>query len=154
MIQLQRSTDMPTIRAIANDSRIYDQMAEDGSPKCGEYEPPVDGAIYVLVWHEGTPRGMFALVPKSAIRFEVHTLLLPELSPWRKLEAAARMSLWVWANTSCRSLFTEVPLVNSAALGFAKAAGMVEFGREPKAFLKNGELHDIMWLGMNRPEEN
>lgn len=153
MIRLERTTDAVLIKSIATDVRIWDAMADDHAPKREEYEPPVDGAVYVLVRSGETIGGMFVLVPKSHIRFEVHTLLLPELSPWRKLEAAAKMREWVFANTPCESLYTEVPSCNQAAHGFAVAAGMKQFGTEPKAFLKNGVLYDVSWLGINRPKD-
>ena len=151
MINLERTVDREIIKAITTDPRIWDAISEDGSPKREEYEPPVDGAVYVLVRADGEPRGLFVLVPHSAIRWEVHTLLLPELSPWRKLEAAARCREWVFANTPCESLYTEIPEFNSAAYGFAIAAGMKEFGREKRAFLKNNRLYDIAWLAIHRP---
>ncbi len=151
MITLERTTDMQIVKCIATDPRIWDAMADDHAPKREEYEPPVDGAIYVLVKSADVIGGMFVLVPRSAVRFEIHTLLLPELTPWRKLEAAAKMRDWVFANTRCESLVTEVPTPNKAAEGFARAAGMKEFGHEPKCFLKGGILYDSVWLSMNRP---
>lgn len=152
MITLSRTTDASLIKKIATDPRIWDAMASDDSPPREEYEPPVDGAVYVVVRSGEEVGGMFVLVPRSRVRWEIHTLLLPELSPWRKLEAAARMRDWTFANTTCERLFTEVPLTNQPALAFAKAAGMETSGIEPKCFLKDGVLHDVLVLGMNRPK--
>lgn len=152
-MRLERTTDMEIVKRIARDPRIWDQMADDYSGKPEDYEPPSDGAIYVLVKFGEMARGMFVLVPKSRIRYEIHTLLLPELSAWRKMDAAAMMREWVWANTQCERLTTEVPVSNTAALGFAIHAGMQQSGREPACFMKNGKLQDVIVLGMNRSKE-
>jgi hypothetical protein len=153
MMRLERTVDMSLVKRIATDPRIWGQMSDAFSGKPEDYEPPADGAVYVAVMFGDVARGLFVLVPKSAIRFEVHTLLLPDLSAWRKIDAAAMMREWVWANTKCQRLFTEVPLSNTAALGFAAHMGMKESGREPACFMKDGKLHDVIVLGMNRPEE-
>lgn len=150
MITLERTQDMAIVRGICTDPRIWNAMTDDFSPAPEDYKPPADGAIYVLVRHDGHVGGMFVLVPRTAIRYEIHTLLLPSLSPWRKLEAASRICEWVWQNTPCQSLLTEVPVVNSAALWFAKAAGMMEIGVEPNSFQKGGVLYDTVILSKNR----
>ena len=154
MIILERTTDAKIIKSIATDPRTWDAISDDHTPKREEYEPPVDGAVYVLVRSGKKIGGMFVLVPRSHVRWEIHTLLLPELSPWRKLEAAAKMRDWVFTNTPCESLVTECPAPNKLAYGFAVAAGMIQFGIEPKCFLKGGVLYDSVWLSMNRPKEN
>lgn len=152
MITLERTQDMNLVRSIATDVRIWDQMADDFSGDRESYDPPADGAVYVLVKEDGEVRGMWVLVPRSQIRYEIHTLLLPELRGFRALDAAARMASWVWQNTPCQSLVTEIPECNPRALWFAKTAGMVPFGREPKCFRKGGTLYDVALLGMHRPE--
>lgn len=150
MITLERTQDMTIVRSICTDPRIWDAMIDDFSPAPEDYEPPVNGAIYVLVRHGDHVGGMFVLVPKTRIRYEIHTLLLPSLSPWRKLEASARICEWVWQNTPCQSLFTEVPATNTAALGFARAAGMKQVGVEPQSFQRNGILYDTVILSKHR----
>ncbi len=151
MITLQRTRDMDVIREIARDSRIWDQMADDHSGSREEYEPPSDGAVYVAVMLNGRAEGFFALIPKTPTRIEVHTCLTPDLSPWQKMEAGAQLPRWVWANTSCIRIYTEIPTCNQAAYGFAKACGMTQSGVEPQCFLKGGVLHDVYVMGMNRP---
>ena len=150
-MRLERTEDLGLVKRIATDSGVWAQSCDDFSGKPEDYQPPADGAIYVAVLRGDTPYGVFAIVPKTRIRYEIHTMLLPSLSPWRKMDAAAQMREWVFANTPCQRLFTEVPLCNSAALGFAKHFGMVESGREPACFMKNGKLYDVIVLGLNRP---
>ena len=152
-MRLERSHDMGIIRRIAVDADVWNQSCDDFSGDPADYQPPADGAIYVVVWKGDVPKGFFALVPRTKIRYEIHTMLLSSLSPWNKMDAAAQMKLWVFANTPCQRLFTEVATCNSSALGFAKHFGMVESGREPACFMKNGKLHDVIVLGLNRPEK-
>lgn len=139
------------VKRIITDSEIWNQMSSDHSVSRETYEPPLDQAVYILALQNEEPTGVFVLVPKSHIRYEIHTCLSRKLRGSRALCAAAMLVDWVWANTPCERLFTEVPVTNAPALWFAKAARMKESGREPACFLKGGVLVDVIILGMNRP---
>lgn len=152
MIELERTRDMDLVKAIITSPEVYEQSSDDFAPSPEEYTPPEDQAVYVLVKKHGTPVGLWILVPQSRIRYQIHTCLTRRLRGFRALDAAARMSEWIWQNTPCESLVTEVPECNQPALWFAKAAGMKEWGREPQCFLKGSVFYDSIWLGMNRPK--
>lgn len=152
VLTLEQCEDMRLIASISRDERIYRTMADDHSPAPGDYEPP-SGAIYVVVREDTAVRGMWVLDRRTHVKYEVHTLLLPGWPLQDKLRAAAMMAQWVWDNTPCVRLVTEVPVTNRAAIWFARKAGMVEFGRDPKSYAKGGELHDTVLLGMSRMED-
>lgn len=144
---------MATVKRIVTDPTIFMAQCDDFAPEPDKYEPAADAAIYVLVKDErGIALGVWTLVPRTRIKYEVHTSLLPSLRGFRALDAAARMSEWIWQNTPCEFLCTEVPTSNLAALWFAKAARMVQYGIEPRSYRKGGILQDVVLLGMNRPE--
>lgn len=128
-------------------------MADDFAPPREEFQPaPPDTTIYVLVEVDGQPKGLWALVPQSRILWEVHTALLPEIWGTTAKLAAPMLLDWVWSNTACQRLFTVVPQYARATRKFAMHAGMEECGTHEKAYMKDGELQDLIIMGINRPE--
>ncbi len=152
MVTLERTRDMSLVKRIVTHPSVWEPSRDDFSGNPEDYDPPADGAVYVAVMYGDVARGVFALVPRTHIRYEIHTMLLSSLSAWRKMEAAAQMKQWVFANTPCQRLSTEVPTCNPAALGFAKHFGMEQSGIESKCFMRDGKLHDVIVLGLNREQ--
>lgn len=153
MLTLRRTADLNLVRRVLTDARIYSRMADDYAPPSTDYQPlEHPEMIYVAVDLNGTTQGIFALIPHSRIMLEVHTCLLPDCWGYPAAEAAQKLIAWVWKNTPCQRLITSVPAFNRLAFMFAVAAGMTEYGCNPKAFMKNQRLHDIIMLGLSRPE--
>lgn len=88
----------------------------------------------------------------SPILFKVHTCVLPIGRGIWANEAAKKMALWIWEHTECQRIVTDVPENNRLALKFAEAAGMQQFGVNPKSYKKGGKLLDVILLGLSRPE--
>jgi hypothetical protein len=63
------------------------------------------------------------------------------------------MAEWIWHNTPCRRLITNVPADNRLAFQFALSAGMEPYGKNEDSFLKGGKLLDQICLGISRPSE-
>jgi hypothetical protein len=97
--------------------------------------------------------GLWMFVPQNSVCLEVHTCLLPGHGFRRSRVAAKEAAEWIWANTNCQRIFTNVPVFNVIAKRFAEAAGMAEFGVNEASFIKDGKLHDQVQLGMSRPKE-
>lgn len=153
VISLARTFDPDLVRRIVTDARIYRKCGDDYAPHPEVYRPLDDPAmIYLAVSQDDTVRGIFALIPHSRIMFEVHTCLLPEILGDQAAEAAQKLLGWIWEHTPCMRLITAVPAYNRLAFKFAKAAGMTEWGCNPRAYMKGGGLHDIIMLGLSRPE--
>lgn len=107
--------------------------------------------LYVLA-HDGAELlGMWIFYPESPIMMKVHTCLLPCSYGERAKIAAKEMAVWFWANTQAERLVTDVPEFNRLARKFAEAAGMKQFGINPKSFKRDGKLWDVIMLGMSRP---
>lgn len=133
---------------------VWPHISDDFSPPPDEFEPPENDSItYLLVRLDGVPAGVFVFMPQNGVCWEVHTCLLPSLWGPGAAEAARQAARWVWRNSECRRIVTNVPAYNRLALRFAKAAGMTEYGRNPKSYMKNGILEDQILLGMSPPEE-
>lgn len=149
--------DPDEIKAIITHVKIYPHVVDDFSPSRAEYNPVMHPAVlYLIVRDEakkGELQGLFFFHPINTIQFEVHTCLLPHCWGSAARQIAREMLTWLWANSPCERLVTTVPEYNRLALVFAKAAGMVEYGRNPQSFMKGGKLIDLILLGIGRPKD-
>lgn len=151
----ERTQDYSLIRRIMAHPRVYPHITDDACPPVEEFHPVESPEIWYVVVRAGEQLlGMWCFFPQNHVTWEVHTCLLPAAYGEIGREAAKRMASWIWQNTPCRRIITNVPAFNRLALKFAKAAGMVEFGRNERSFLKNGELHDQIMLGLSKEEVN
>lgn len=152
MITLERSTDWETIKKVITHPRIWPAVSDDGSPPPEQWEPLKDAAAYyVLIKDNEELLGLWAFYPHNSASWEVHTCILPNAWGNRAKEAVKKLSAWVWENMPAQRITTEVPDYNRVALRFALAAGLVPYGCNPKAYQKNGKLHDVILLGISRP---
>ena len=139
MIHIERSSDYALIKAVMRTPAIYRHISDDGSPPADEYRPIESEAIWYLVaWDGNTLLGLWMLVPTNSICFEIHTCLLPHAWGERAHRAAQVMLAWVWENTGCQRIITNVPVDNRLAFHFALNAGMEVYGKNEDSFLKTG----------------
>ena len=148
----ERSEDWQLVKQIITHERIYPHVTDDFAPPAAEWEPLKHPDVWYCVARDCREvLGLWALIPENRICWKVHTCLLPIAWGERALRAALEFREWIWANTNCERLNTDVPVFNRIALRFAQAAGMEQFGVNPKSFKKGGRLHDQIMLGISRP---
>jgi len=93
--------------------------------------------------------GLWMFVPQNTACWEVHTCLLPQA--WGQAAIAGKeMCNWIFNNTVCQRIITNVPSFNKLALILAKNCGFKEFGRNIKSFLYNDQLYDQVMLGLSK----
>lgn len=159
-MQFQSTTDREIIRNIVTHPAIWPHVSDDFSGLPEEWEPPISGGfLYILALDKtgenggengGEIRAMWMFEKLSPILFKVHTTVLPiGRGVWAN-EAAKKMALWIWEHTECQRIVTDVPENNRLALRFAEAAGMQQFGVNPRSYKKGGKLLDVILLGMSR----
>lgn len=152
-IRLERTTDVELIKRVVTDPAVYPHASDDYSPSPAAWEPLVDDCIWYVKASDGDELlGLWMFHPENAICWKVHTCLLPNAYGARAKVAAKMMAEWLWDHTPCQRLVTDVPAFNRLAFHFARRAGMEQFGVNPKSFMKNGQLHDQILLGMSRSE--
>jgi hypothetical protein len=154
VLRFERTSDMVLVREVMTHPRVWPFITDDGCPPVNEFQPVEHPGIwYVLCLDDEELLGLWMFVPATSVCFEVHTCLLPGHGYRRSREAAKQAAAWIWANTQCQRIFTNVPMCNVIAMRFAEAAGMVEFGVNARSFLKGGILQDQALLGLSRPKE-
>jgi RimJ/RimL family protein N-acetyltransferase len=148
----ERSEDWELIKKIVTHRRVYPAVSDDFSPPADKWEPVKHAEAWYVIARDGEETlGLWALFPDNRICWKVHTCLLPKAYGERAKIAVREAIAWVWANTPCLRVVTDVPEYNRLALKFALDAGLTQFGLNPKAYMKDGKLHDVIMLGISKP---
>jgi len=144
---MERTFDQEYIVKCVTSPHVWDACTDDGAGDPDLYFPPMEP----VVWIDAAGHGVFMLHPHNAITFEVHTCLL-ESGKGLATMLAKDVIKWIFENTPCERLITNVPDNNRLALRLAERAGMKQFGVNEKSFKKNGELLDQIMLGISRED--
>lgn len=155
MLRFERTHDLALVKQVLTHPKIWPHITDDGCGAPEDFEPVDHPGFWYVVVENGTLQGIFTFQKQNSVCWEVHTCLLP--SAWGKLskEAATGVREWVWQNANtdkdrCDRIVTSVPAYNRLAFRLAKASGMKEYGLNPKAFLRDGVLHDLILLGVSK----
>jgi len=151
-MQFERTRNPGIIKAIATHPRIYPAISDDFSPSADEFQPIEDEAIYyLLAKRDRELLGMFCFLPENGICWKVHTCLLPTAYGPKARDAGKQVIQWIWANTPCVRIITDVPDYNRLALNFALDCGLKAYGINAASYMKNGKLWDQIVLGVSKP---
>lgn len=150
----QSTTDAALIKAIITHPAIWPYVTDDFASTIEDYEPIIgERTLYMLAFDGIELLGMWMFEICSPICYKVHTCILPNAYGGRAGQAAKEMAEWIWENTTCQRIITDVPENNRLAYRFALKAGMTQFGLNPKCYQKGGLLMDVALLGMSRGKE-
>jgi len=154
MFRFERSTDYALIRSVVTSPEVWAGASDDFSGSPNNWQPLQSEHVwYLMAWDDDTLLGLFALHPQNRVCWEVHTCLLKHCWGPQAAACAKAAIAWVWQNNhELQRIVTQVPCGNRLAHRFAKEAGMIQYGLNLKAFMKNGRLQDIALLGVSRPE--
>jgi hypothetical protein len=151
VIRVAPIEDAELVRQTLTRPEIWDSMADDGAmpPEC--FQPQLGGsAIYLGAWDDDEYLGLFQIYLQNHICCNADVSMLPTCGGFRALKAYKMGCEWLWQNTNFRRIVSINPSCNKLGLKFAKLAGFVEFGLNPNAWLKNGQLFDLVLLGVDR----
>lgn len=150
MIKIDRIHDMGLVRDIMTMPRMWDAMTDDGFPSKDHFWPQdVPSTYYLGVWDDSEFLGMFILYQQNCMMADSHIAMLPNCGGSRALKAQSICLDWIWSNTPFRRIITATPSCNRLGLKFARLAGFVKFGLNQGAWLKNGQLYDLVLSGVN-----
>ena len=160
MIRLARTHDYAAVRAILTHRHVYPHIGDDAAPPRTHFRVNEDPRIwYVVATQDGTPFGVFAFFPESAVCWEVHVSMLPAYRTRRRdpgpspaADAGRSIVPWIWLHTTCCRIWAHVPRCNPLAIRYGQRyMGMQPFGINEHSFEKYGQLHDQVLLGVSRP---
>ena len=142
--------DEAKIKTTVTHPAIWPHVSDD-SCKVDDYTPHMNGVLWLEVV-EDQSLGVYLVHPHNSVTYEIHTCLLP-IAWGSKARQAGKLVLdWMFANTPCQKVITQVPQTNALALRYAKRCGMVVEGNNRQSFLKNGQLLDMTQLGITKKE--
>lgn len=148
-MNIERTSDMGVVHSILSHPAIWPHIHDDGAIECA---PTDHDNFYWMLVSDGAPAGVFLLHAHNLVCYEVHTCLLPRIWGDGALQAARLCRAWMFENTPCQKLITNVPAYNVVALRFARRCGFTQEGVNRQSFLRNGELLDQHVLGLTKKE--
>lgn len=151
MISFERTFDMDLVRSIlTNNPRSYRAMGDDACPPLSEFKVHEDERIWYVIPRDGEEvLGVFPFIPVNAVLYDVHLCILPAAWGGRSVPAFRGALDWMFENSPARRISGAVSAENRLAIKLALRCGMEIVGGHPKAFLKNGILHDVVLLGIS-----
>lgn len=149
-----RTDDVDLIKNIMTHPRVYRHISDDGSPSVEEFLPQInDLVLYFAIGDaSGKAVGIFMTYPHNTICYEVHTCMTPDA--WGEIarQGAHDGCEWMFTNTRCQRIITNVPSYNRLAARFSVDCGMTLFGVNKKSILKNGMLYDQAMYGISKED--
>jgi len=100
---------------------------------------------------DGNVAGIYFAYPINAVCCEGHANILPEYQG-KAVNCTLAAIRWMFSNTPCRRIITNVPDYHIRACKFVEKLGFVKFGVNEKSYLKGGKLHDLIMYGISKSE--
>lgn len=147
-----RTRDFNAVHGVLTHPEIYPYIGDDYAPsEPSAFRVNEDERIwYVMARHSKTFQlvGLFSLIPQNHICWEVHAVMVPGALIADKWAAARELIPWLKWETDCERLVAAVPMCNRPAIVYGThGLGLKYVGRHERAFLKDGQLQDLVLLG-------
>ena len=151
-MRIERTEDSQKIKEIVTHPSVWEKVSDDGADK-ETYLPFISPSVYWLsIVKEDKVIGVYFLHPHNAICYEIHTCILPEAWGKDSREASRLVLKWIFENTKCEKVITNVPENNPIALRYAEKAGLKVYGINTKSYKKDGKLLNQTVLGIEKGE--
>jgi RimJ/RimL family protein N-acetyltransferase len=149
-VTIERSRDYSLLWQIVMQDSIYRITSDDFSPTPSRWKiAEREEFIYLLARQAGEVLGFCAFYPVNGVTFEAHLCFLSRGSV--NQDAFAQMLAWMWKNTRATRIVGSIPDYNRSAIKFSERAGFAVYGINPQSWMKDGQLRDLILLGISRP---
>jgi len=149
MINFRVLDDSQLIIDTLNNERIYKAITDDFSPKKLEQIEFSPRVFFLGAYYDNDYCGLFVFDIHNVILYEVHTCLLPKV--WGvSVEFTLAVREWIFTNTDCQRIITNVPESNKLALRLAKNSGFTQYGFNPSSIQKDNVLLGQYLLGVSK----
>ena len=142
------------IREVLTDARLWEVCHEDGAPGPDHFVPETEYSKWIaLVDHQDNFRGFVLASPLSNTMADVHVMIRPEYWGWAGNVELGKLAVqWLWDNTTYKKLVACIPVSDKQVFRYACRVGFKREGVNRASFLRNGELLDQYYMGLQRPE--
>ena len=150
---MERTYDRDMITDIMTVPAIWDTVAEDDQDPA-DFVADTDKECWLRITNQNDEIiGVFNLHPMNSATLEIHAQVLPEHRREHSQDAGRAVLGWIYENApEYKKLVAWVPDFYVNVLKYVSGFGFVIEGCNRKSYLKNGELHDLMLLGITREE--
>jgi len=147
-MEFHRTKNYRWVENILTHPDVYHRIGDDSLPPISEFEVYAHPGIWYVIASNPGLVGLFTLMPQNSICWELHVVMIGGVSATDKRQAAGGIIPWISRHTPCKRLTAAVPSNNKPAIAYGTHfLGMHYVGRQPKAFLKDGALQDLILLG-------
>lgn len=141
--------DLDEIQSILTSPHVWPYITDDYSGSPRDFKVTLGGVQYIKILRESKCLGCFILIKHSENMVDFHTCTLPACRGFGS-EILKEFTQWVFENTKFTRIIGNAPEINRLALKMAFDSGFKEWGRNPKSFMKNGKLVDLIWVGIDK----
>lgn len=139
--------DLEIVKRVYTHESIFDRINDDGitDPEKVDFSQALSNTnVFFLIAEDEHCDivGVFLFHPWNTVCYEMHSAVLPEYRGEGSIEAARMAGMWMFGNTMCQKIVTQIAVTNYAARTLARVGGMVKIGNNDRSFLKNGKLID------------
>jgi len=141
---------LDTITAKAIFDTCWDEVSADGV-EC--YTPNVFGEYWIGLVADGMYVGVYRFHRLTNTTWEGHTHMIPEHRKAYSKACVKPIKEWMLENLDgMEKINVTIPALYQNVVKFTESIGFVHEGRDRLSFMKNGELHDQIKMGMTRAE--
>jgi RimJ/RimL family protein N-acetyltransferase len=150
-MRIEPIDDMELIEQTMKRPYIWPHIHDD-TVSLNEFEPvaPMHGWLMYLGVFDDKYCGFFLLARKNSITYEIHTVLEKWCRGEKAVNAAISVIEWIFNNTECQRLVTEIPDGNVPAERLAINAGMQQYGLNPHSFKIDNVIKSIKLYGITK----
>jgi hypothetical protein len=148
-ISIERTIDIDLIKSIL--TSLWDVIAEDGK-LIEDFQVDLENNIFLAVIDDKTTVGLYILHAYNGCTLEIHANILPEYRKECAIPSGEKVLAWFdeFAPEKYQKLFAQIPEIYPNVYRFTLERGFNDEGRLKNAYRKDGKLHDIHILGLER----
>ncbi len=148
VVTCERIFNTVTAQAIFN--TCWDEVSADG---VAGYTPDVIGENWVGLIADGQYVGVYRFHQTATHTWEGHAHMIPDKRKAYTKASASPIKRWMLENLEgLEKINVTIPALYQNVVRFTESIGFIREGVDRMSFMKNGELHDQVKLGMTRAE--
>lgn len=94
--------------------------------------------------------GLFMIHRSNCVTYEIHTILEKNCRGKKAIQAAKNVIDWIFSNTECLRLITQIPEDNLLAERLAISAGMKLYGVNENSFKLKNNVQSLKLYGISK----
>lgn len=145
-MKVERTFNQAFIIKCVTHPDVWEMSNDDTACNPDLFFPVMDERI---IWLRAGDYGVFMAHAHNLVTFECHTMFMPK-GRGKVIEAGRQAVKWMFENTTCERIVTNVPEFNKVALKVAERSGFIQYGINPGSFKKNGNLYAQILLGISK----